>query len=208
MPASQLRDGLGAGVDRWFSRAMHREAAQRFQSAREMAREFVNLVAGQTALLDELAGDETPPPAQLTEAARQVVVTPGTLSGSASNLSTPSRIRRRRMASLVRASVALAVLTVVAVVTIVSLRGGGAQPEEAFSAAPPTAEAPAAIPEPLEEQLEPPPEPSATPSTEPAPSASASAITAPPPVPKWTPQPPPPPPTAEPTEPTPGDHGF
>ena len=51
-PPSTLRavkDGLGAALDAWFARAIHRDPAQRFQSAKEMAEAFVQVHRPKTA---------------------------------------------------------------------------------------------------------------------------------------------------------------
>jgi serine/threonine-protein kinase len=51
-PPSELRamkDGLGAALDAWFAKAIHRDPAQRFQSAKEMAEAFVHVHRPKTA---------------------------------------------------------------------------------------------------------------------------------------------------------------
>ena len=47
--ASQIAPDLGAEVDRFFARALAREPDRRFQTAREMARDFAALVGASTA---------------------------------------------------------------------------------------------------------------------------------------------------------------
>jgi eukaryotic-like serine/threonine-protein kinase len=44
-----VKDGLGAALDAWFARAIHRDPAQRFQSAKEMAEAFVQVHRPKTA---------------------------------------------------------------------------------------------------------------------------------------------------------------
>ncbi len=55
-----VKDGLGAALDAWFARAIHRVPEQRFQSAREMADAFVQVHRPKTAHAS--TGVTTPPP--------------------------------------------------------------------------------------------------------------------------------------------------
>ncbi len=72
-PPSQLRavkDGLGAALDAWFTRAIHRDPAQRFQSAKEMAEAFVQVHRPKTAHAPTSAeqtarSPSTPPPREM-----------------------------------------------------------------------------------------------------------------------------------------------
>ncbi|HEU4536389.1 MAG TPA: serine/threonine-protein kinase, partial [Polyangiaceae bacterium] len=49
VPPSRLRPGLSPAVDAWFLRALHRDPAERFASAREMGDAFVAAVEGASA---------------------------------------------------------------------------------------------------------------------------------------------------------------
>ena len=71
VPASELRPELPAEFDAWFAKALHKNPAERFDNAREMALAFVQHVPQhgddiETALVNSSAGIMTPPGRQGT----------------------------------------------------------------------------------------------------------------------------------------------
>ncbi|HZO13366.1 MAG TPA: protein kinase [Polyangiaceae bacterium] len=197
VPPSQLRPGLMPSVDAWFARALHRDPTQRFPSAREMARDFVHLVAGQPSLLDELSLEDISAPQQALP--RAAPAAPGTLSGSSSNLTTPSRLQRRRMASIVAAAVGVSVLSIVAVVALVAALRDATPAVKEPAPPEPASEAPAQPSETDEPEEKPMTKPTATPTA-----AESAAPTAKPAQQRRTAPPPPPPVTKSGRK----DHGF
>jgi serine/threonine-protein kinase len=67
VPPSELRKGVPAELDAWFGRATHRDASQRFQTARELAVAFRSALLPDEFSIDDELSRETPIDSLLAE---------------------------------------------------------------------------------------------------------------------------------------------
>lgn len=149
-PATTLRPSLGPAVDAWFEKALAKDAAQRFTSAREMARDFVRIVKDQGAVLEEMNlldlstdGGPMSDPGVTAPAQAQTGPTHGTLSGSSSSL----RRKPTSRGALIGMAVGASAVLVGGILAVVAMSGDD-QPTPEPSAAS------AALPEPTDAETD------------------------------------------------------
>ena len=177
---SEIWPDLSADIDRWMAKALAREPADRFASAKQLAATFAAIADG--SAIDETVLQPLPPPSAATRTAPATVAassTVGSLPGAVASLhGATTRPRRWGAASWIGVAVGVAALATVAVVVT---RSPSPDPSPADPSPAAQSEAPSEVadsddePEQAEpEQAE--PEPAEPQEPEPEPASSASAI--------------------------------
>ena len=137
-PPSEICDELGPEVDEWFATALAKGVSDRFQSAREMALAFAGVFAT-PSIPGEIPSTEglLSPSAQEADASHDRGLRAATFSGSAADLTVPSR---PRLGSAVVAGVVAAVVLAVVGVLLVTSSGAPVPARQPEASAPDPAE--------------------------------------------------------------------